>query len=75
MKTFEESLKELEQLVADMESGSMGLEDMVKAFERGQELVKSCTDRLNEVERRIEVIRKKADGSADTTVPLPPMSE
>lgn len=75
MKTFEESLKELEQLVADMESGSMGLEDMVKAFEQGQELVKSCTDRLNEVERRIEVIRKKADGSADTAVPLPPMSE
>ena len=73
-KSFEEALKELEGLVEKMESGEMGLEEMVAAFEKGQKLVKSCTDRLNEVERRIEVIKKNADGSA-TTVELPPMGE
>ncbi len=74
-QSFEAALDELEGLVGAMESGEMGLEEMVAAFEKGQALVKSCTDRLNEVERRIEVIRKKADGSADSTAPLPPMDE
>ncbi len=72
-KTFEESLAELEALVANMESGKMGLEEMVSAFEKGQVLVKACSERLNEVERRIEVIRKKSDGTAADTSALPPM--
>ena len=74
-QSFEDALQELEGLVEKMESGEMGLEEMVAAFEKGQTLVKSCTDRLNEVERRIEVIKKNADGSASTTEPLPPMAE
>ena len=45
-KNFEESLAELEKIVADMEGGEMGLEDMVAAFERGQKLVKECGRRL-----------------------------
>ncbi len=73
-QSFEDALAELEELVRKMESGEMGLEEMVAAFEKGQKLVKSCTDRLNEVERRIEVIKKNADGTA-TTVELPPMGE
>ncbi len=73
-QSFEDALNELEELVGRMESGEMGLEEMVAAFEKGQKLVKSCTDRLNEVERRIEVIKKNADGTA-TTVELPPMGE
>ncbi len=73
-QSFEDALAELEELVGKMESGEMGLEEMVSAFEKGQKLVKSCTDRLNEVERRIEVIKKNADGTA-TTVELPPMGE
>ena len=73
-QSFEDALSELEELVRMMESGEMGLEEMVSAFEKGQKLVKSCTDRLNEVERRIEVIKKNADGTA-TTVELPPMGE
>ncbi len=73
-QSFEDALAELEELVRKMESGEMGLEEMVAAFEKGQKLVKSCTDRLNEVERRIEVIKKNADGTA-TTAELPPMGE
>ena len=74
-QSFEDALNELEGLVEKMESGEMGLEEMVVAFEKGQALVKNCTDRLNEVERRIEVIKKNADGAASTTEPLPPMTE
>jgi exodeoxyribonuclease VII small subunit len=71
--SFEDDLSELEGLVADMESGEMGLEDMVQAFEKGQKLVKRCNDRLNEVERKIEVIKKKSSGEW-TTEELPPMA-
>ena len=72
-KSFEADLVELEKLVESMESGEMGLEELVAAFEKGQLLVKSCNDRLNEVERRIDVIRKNAAGET-TTAPLPPLA-
>lgn len=65
--SFEEGLRELESLVGKMESGEMGLEEMVAAFERGQRLVKTCNERLDEVERRIEVIR--GNGAGTETMP------
>lgn len=73
-QTFEEAIGELEKLVEAMEGGEMGLDEMVSAFERGQKLVKACNERLGEVERRIEVIRREADGSASGTEDLPPMA-
>ena len=73
-QSFEEAMGELEKLVEAMEGGEMGLDEMVAAFERGHKLVKSCNERLGEVERRIEVIRREADGSAKTTEELPPMA-
>ena len=72
-KNFEESIAELEKIVEAMENGEMGLEDMVAAFERGQKLVKDCGRRLDEIERRIEVIRQGADGAPAGTSPLPDM--
>ncbi|MBR4611481.1 MAG: exodeoxyribonuclease VII small subunit [Kiritimatiellae bacterium] len=74
-KNFEESLAELEKIVAEMEGGGMGLEEMVAAFERGQKLVKECGKRLDEIERKIEVIRRGADGAPAGTGPLPEMEE
>lgn len=69
---FEPALEELETLVQKMEQGEMGLDEMVTAFERGQNLVKHCTTRLNEVERRIEMLVKGPDGQA-TTKPFDPV--
>jgi exodeoxyribonuclease VII small subunit len=57
--TFEKSLERLEAIVAEMEDGSLGLEDMINRFEEGQALLKSCSQKLNEVERKIEVLVKK----------------
>lgn len=53
---FESALTRLETIAAEMESGQLGLEDMVKAFEEGQKLVKACSSKLNEVEKRIEML-------------------
>ena len=62
---FEAALERLEALVRRMEAGEMGLDDMVGAFEEGQRLIKHCTRKLNEVERRIELLAKGADGGVE----------
>ena len=62
-QSFEKALARLEEIAAEMESGELGLEKMVAAFEEGQKLVKLCSSRLNEVEKKIEMLVKQADGS------------
>jgi exodeoxyribonuclease VII small subunit len=58
---FEKSMERLERIVAEMEGGKLSLEDMIARFEEGQTLVKFCTRKLNEVEKRIEILVKKGD--------------
>ena len=71
---FEEALTRLETIVEEMEAGTMDLDAMVGAFEEGQRLIKLCTQRLNEVERRIETLVKGQDGQ-ETTAPFEPPAE
>jgi len=61
--TFEASLKELETIVKQLEEGDMPLEESLKLFESGVRLSRECRERLNNAERRIEVLMKEADGS------------
>jgi len=58
-ESFEASLDRLEQIVARMESGSLGLEEMMACFEEGQRLIGVCTAKLNEVEKKIEILVSK----------------
>ena len=60
-QSFEKSLKRLETIVSEMESGALGLEEMISRFEEGQSLLKFCSKKLNEVEHKIEVLVKKGD--------------
>jgi exodeoxyribonuclease VII small subunit len=60
-QNFEKSLAKLETIVNEMESGKLGLDEMIRRFEEGQALVKFCTDKLNEVERKIEILVKKGE--------------
>jgi exodeoxyribonuclease VII small subunit len=62
-KTFEASLKELEQIVKQLEEGDLPLEESLKLFENGVKLSRECRERLTNAERRIEVLMKEADGS------------
>ena len=61
--TFEQSLQRLESIVADMESGNLGLDEMIGRFEEGQRLISLCQKRLTDVERRVEALVKNADGT------------
>ncbi len=66
---FEESLKTLERLVAEMESGELSLDEMMKRFEEGRKLVASYTAALDSVRQRIEKV-VSAPGEPAKTAPL-----
>jgi exodeoxyribonuclease VII small subunit len=55
-RTFEESLKELEKIVAELERGEMPLENQLKAFEKGVALSRDCIKQLEEVEQKVEAL-------------------
>jgi len=61
-KTFEECLQALERVVERIESGELNLEESLATFEEGVGLVQSCNRKLTEVERRIEVLTRDAEG-------------
>jgi exodeoxyribonuclease VII small subunit len=63
---FEPALKRLEEIVTQMEAGTLDLDKMINYFEEGQKLLKHCSGKLNEVERRIEKIVKDSDGNVKT---------
>jgi exodeoxyribonuclease VII small subunit len=59
--SFEKALARLELIVREMESGELPLEKMMAHFEEGSGLVKFCSQKLNEVEKKIEILVKKDD--------------
>jgi len=71
--SFEKALERLEQIVAEMEGGKLSLEKMISHFEEGSKLVKFCSGKLNEVEKKIEQLLTK-DGQV-TTAPFEPGQE
>jgi exodeoxyribonuclease VII small subunit len=66
--SFEQAMDRLDKIVSEMEGGSLSLEDMIARFEEGQGLLQTCGAKLNEVEKRIEVLVKK--GEQVSCVPL-----
>ncbi len=61
-KKFEEELKDLEEIAARIDSGELALEDAIAAFERGVALVRSLNQKLDEIERKVEVLTRNAQG-------------
>lgn len=62
-QTFETSLQELEKIVRKLEDGDLSLEESLKLFEDGVKLSRECQERLNQAERRIEVLLKDENGN------------
>ena len=61
--SFEQAIQRLEKIVADMEGAELPLEDVLKKYEEGSRLVRFCNLKLEEAEKKIELLTKKADGS------------
>lgn len=63
---FESSLAKLEDVVNRLESGELTLDDALKAFEEGVKHAAICNKKLNEAEKKIEILLKQKDGSFRT---------
>ena len=61
-KSFEASMKRLEEIVRTMERGEMPLEQSLALFEEGTALVRSCAAMLDEAEMKIVKLMKGPDG-------------
>ena len=59
---FEEGMKKLEGIVGRLEQGNLPLEESLDAFEEGIGLLRVLHRRLDDVERRVEVLVRDADG-------------
>ena len=62
-KTFEASLEELEQIVRQLEAGDLPLDRSLELFEHGVRLSRECQKRLDEAERKVEILLRGDDGA------------
>lgn len=57
--SFEEGMKKLEDIVRQLEEGAGSLENSLKLFEEGVKITKFCNEKLDEAEKKLEVLMKK----------------
>ena len=62
-KKFEEALEELENIVERLDKGDLSLDESLSLFEEGIKLSRVCSQRLDEAEKKIEILVKDEDGS------------
>ena len=63
---FEAALHRLEEIVKALEGGELSLASSLELFEEGIKLSRFCHARLDEAERKVEILVKKADGTMET---------
>ena len=59
---FEAAFTRLEQILEKMNSGSVSLDDSLKLYEEADKLISTCSKKLNDAERKIEVLIKTRNG-------------
>ena len=69
-KTFEMAMKQLEQIVQELETGDIPLEKAIKKFEEGIQISKYCSEKLDESERRITLLMRDPDGKKVSEIPF-----
>lgn len=62
---FEETIKELEKIIQELEKGELNLEESINKYEKGMGLAKKCNDFLEDAEKRITKLIKNASGEIE----------
>ncbi len=62
---FEDSLNKLEKIVSKLEEGEIPLEESLKLFEEGIRLSRLCSQKLDEVEKKVEILLRGKDGALE----------
>lgn len=61
--TFEQNMKRLEEIVRAMERGDVALEESLKMFQEGTELIRTCSQLLDNAELQVKKVLHRDDGS------------
>jgi exodeoxyribonuclease VII small subunit len=61
-RKFEKAMERIELIVQSLESGDLSLEDSLKVFQEGMELVQFCTLKLDEAEQKVTILMKESTG-------------
>jgi exodeoxyribonuclease VII small subunit len=64
-KDFETALQRLEEIVRKLDSGDLPLASLLEVYEEGVTLSRFCQSKLEEAERKVEILNKKADGTLE----------
>jgi len=64
-KDFETALQRLEEIVRKLDTGDLPLASLLEVYEEGVTLSRFCQTKLEEAERKVEILNKKADGSLE----------
>lgn len=59
---FEDAMKRLEKIVEELESGNLGLDESLKKYEEGVEFSQFCSKKLNEAQKKVQVLSRKSSG-------------
>ena len=62
---FEDALKKLEKIVADLENGNISLDEALEKYEEGIRLSKVCAKKLEVAKKKVEILLKAEDGSLE----------
>ncbi|GAE87659.1 exodeoxyribonuclease VII small subunit [Acetivibrio straminisolvens] len=62
-KSFEESLKELEEIVRQLEKGELSLDESIEMFQKGMVLSKDLSKMLDDMEKKVSILIEDEDGN------------
>ena len=62
-KKFEEAMERLEQIVESLEGGDLTLEESLKIFEEGMNLIRFCSKKLEEAQQKVTLLVKESGGT------------
>jgi exodeoxyribonuclease VII small subunit len=65
-RKFEDALKQLEETVHKIEEGNLSLDETLKAFEEGVKLARFCQAKLDEAQKKVEILMKYDKGNLKT---------
>lgn len=61
-QSFEEGIKRVESIVKALESGEVSLEESIKLYRDGVEILDYCSNRLNDAEKQVMILQKNTEG-------------
>lgn len=66
MKSFEDSMEELKQIVDKLQSGDLPLEESIKLFQKGTKLIAQSHKKLDQIQKKVKILIEDEDGELST---------